>query len=546
MLSLSLTLSLTHTHFFGCCSSAQIIAHRTVKGGGVQYLVQWKEASGEDSWEPASSFPVDEYDLVAEYWRRRGEEPPVAACTPEAVEARRTVKGGALQVLVRWTGREEATWEAPSRALRVCIARFDKASAQEGTESAQRKAEREAAARRATAERAAARQAAEEAAEAEIEEKRRAAEEKVLSERAVPAKAFAEAQRAGIGGLPAQSQCRINGLQAAPELNGKTGIVQSYDKEKGRYTIIVETATGSSRTVALRPANLQCMPPEKVAKAEAEAKTVEAEETAKAEEAEEAVAVKEAVEAKQKEEERKARLAAKEAKVVEEAAAEAAAKSAAAAEHQLPAPAAPSIAAPAPASSTSSSSAYYSTQHSATGWIARLPAQWRLGVILGPTACGKSRAIDELRAAGLVLPQAPAEDWPADQSIISVIASTPGVKEEAAKLKAASATAGGIGAFLTTASATGSSSATATSTSTATAVAEKCNDLAMARLGCVGLNSLPTWLRPHAALSNGQRARAHVARALTSGLALDDFGSTVDARNASVCASEMLTKLVMA
>ena len=45
------------------------------------------------------------------------------------------------------------------------------------------------------------------------------------------------------------------------------------------------------------------------------------------------------------------------------------------------------------------------------------------------------------------------------------------------------------------------------------------------------------WLRPYAALSNGQRARADVACSLTSGTAIDDFGSTVDARNASVCAA---------
>jgi hypothetical protein len=59
----------------------------------------------------------------------------------------------------------------------------------------------------------------------------------------------------------------------------------------------------------------------------------------------------------------------------------------------------------------------------------------------------------------------------------------------------------------------------------------------MTRLGSVGLNSLPVWLRPYAALSNGQRMRTDVARNLESGLALDDFGSTVDARNASVCAA---------
>ena len=65
----------------------------------MQYLDQWKEASREeDSWEPASSLPVDEYDLVKEYWHRRGEEPPVAACTPEA--AKRSLSQKTLQVIL--------------------------------------------------------------------------------------------------------------------------------------------------------------------------------------------------------------------------------------------------------------------------------------------------------------------------------------------------------------------------------------------------------------------------------------------------------------
>ena len=148
----------------------------------------------------------------------------------------------------------------------------------------------------------------------------------------------------------------------------------------------------------------------------------------------------------------------------------------------------------------------------AEAWIDGLPARWRLGAILGPTASGKSRAIELLRARSLLLPPpASAEAWPSEEAVISAIAGSHAVSEAAA--------------------------AAVEAAEDAEALELKTAELAMERLGCVGLNSMPTWLRPYAALSNGQRARAHVSRALTSGLALDDFGSTVDARNASVCAA---------
>lgn len=137
-----------------------------------------------------------------------------------------------------------------------------------------------------------------------------------------------------------------------------------------------------------------------------------------------------------------------------------------------------------------------------------------MGAILGATATGKTTAIGQLRDAGLVSPPASSgsvDDWPCDLSIISAIAESDLVQ---------TAAQAGLDAHIGTAPS-----------------AETCANLATDRLGAVGLNSLPVWLRPFAALSNGQRARADVARCLDSGLAIDDFGSTVDARNASVCAA---------
>lgn len=71
--------------------------------------------------------------------------------------------------------------------------------------------------------------------------------------------------------------------------------------------------------------------------------------------------------------------------------------------------------------------------------MSRLPARWGLGVIIGPTGAGKSRAIEQLRAAGMVWAPLEEEHWPADQAIISAIASSPLVQ---------GAAVGGMDAFL--------------------------------------------------------------------------------------------------
>ena len=79
-----------------------------------------------------------------------------------------------------------------------------------------------------------------------------------------------------------------------------------------------------------------------------------------------------------------------------------------------------------------------------------------LGLLLGPTGCGKSRLLARLArvdACGA---------WADGASIVSQVRATPG---------------GAIDA-----------------------------------LGSVGLNSIPVWLRPYASLSNGERQRARLAR----------------------------------
>ncbi len=53
-------------------------------------------------------------------------------------------------------------------------------------------------------------------------------------------------------------------------------------------------------------------------------------------------------------------------------------------------------------------------------------------------------------------------------------------------------------------------------------------DHAKNRLSAVGLNSIPTWLKPYYVLSTGEKFRADTARSLRPGAVLDEFTSTVD------------------
>ena len=62
-------------------------------------------------------------------------------------------------------------------------------------------------------------------------------------------------------------------------------------------------------------------------------------------------------------------------------------------------------------------------------------------------------------------------------------------------------------------------------------------DDAIDRLMSVGLNSIPTWLRPFHSLSNGERNRASLARALLSGALIDGFGNQMDEPTAACMAA---------
>ena len=55
------------------------------------------------------------------------------------------------------------------------------------------------------------------------------------------------------------------------------------------------------------------------------------------------------------------------------------------------------------------------------------------------------------------------------------------------------------------------------------------------RLGAVGLNSVPTWMKPAHVLSTGERFRADMARKIKSNAVIDEFTSVVDRSVAKSC-----------
>jgi hypothetical protein len=58
------------------------------------------------------------------------------------------------------------------------------------------------------------------------------------------------------------SRVRIEGLQAKPELNGRTGVVYgTFNQESGRWTIHIDANDASPATqISVRPANLKRLP----------------------------------------------------------------------------------------------------------------------------------------------------------------------------------------------------------------------------------------------------------------------------------------------
>lgn len=57
------------------------------------------------------------------------------------------------------------------------------------------------------------------------------------------------------------------------------------------------------------------------------------------------------------------------------------------------------------------------------------------------------------------------------------------------------------------------------------------------RLGAVGLNTIPSWVKPYQVLSTGEKFRADLARRLKSGAVVDEFTSVVDRNVAKSCSS---------
>jgi GNAT superfamily N-acetyltransferase len=60
---------------------------------------------------------------------------------------------------------------------------------------------------------------------------------------------------------------------------------------------------------------------------------------------------------------------------------------------------------------------------------------------------------------------------------------------------------------------------------------------AQQKLGAVGLNSVPSWLKPYQVLSTGEKFRADLARSLEDNAIIDEFTSVVDRNVAKSCSN---------
>lgn len=66
---------------------------------------------------------------------------------------------------------------------------------------------------------------------------------------------------------------------------------------------------------------------------------------------------------------------------------------------------------------------------------------------------------------------------------------------------------------------------------------------ASSKFGAVGLNSIPTWLKPFRVLSNGEQFRANMARKLKNNAVIDEFTSVVN-REVAISCSTSISKYI--
>ena len=68
-------------------------------------------------------------------------------------------------------------------------------------------------------------------------------------------------------------------------------------------------------------------------------------------------------------------------------------------------------------------------------------------------------------------------------------------------------------------------------------------DAASARLMSVGLNAVPTWLKPFRILSNGEKFRATLARQVDSNVSIDNY-TCITNRNVAASTSVSVARLI--
>lgn len=130
-------------------------------------------------------------------------------------------------------------------------------------------------------------------------------------------------------------------------------------------------------------------------------------------------------------------------------------------------------------------------------WNADLPVEdrpWNIGLITGPSGSGKTTLARHLWPGQLTA----AHDWPGDRALVDGFPAGMGIRDVTGLLSAA------------------------------------------------GLSSPPSWLRPYAVLSNGEKFRADIARSLAEHddlVVIDEFTSVVDRQVARV-ASHAVQKAV--